>query len=150
MQLEGLEHFACEHFSIPDLLDLPFGPRPRQVGSKRVLRVEVRNLTPATHDVEPGEQVRLTINALIDVELVARPDGSVLFPIDSEGNGNTITRFNVVAVMEATAVRTQDGYDNFQPVSLNVPTGYLSATQHQKRDADAWLLELREQGLLDG
>jgi hypothetical protein len=151
-QLERLEQFASDHFGLPDLLDLPFyAPRPRQVFSKRVLRLALRNLTPATHDVEPGTPVRLTINALMHVELVVRqdPGREVLPDVAVEENANTPTRpFRVVAVIEATARRTADGYDNFQPVSLNVPTGMLSATKHQKRDADAWIGELREQGLL--
>jgi hypothetical protein len=85
------------------------------------------------------------------VELVVRRDsGRELLPdVAVAENANIPIRpFRVVAVIEAMAVRTADGYDNFQPVSLNVPTGMISATKHQKRDADAWIGELRERGLL--
>jgi PIN domain len=153
-QLQGLEKFAVDHFTIPDLLDLPFWvPRPRQVSAKRVMKTEVRNLTPAMHDVERGSQVRLTINVLMHVNLVvgASSSRSVLPPdiVVAENDSVLTSSLNVVAVMEATAIRTPDGYSDFQPVSLNVPTGWLSATKHQKRDADAWIRELREQGILD-
>jgi hypothetical protein len=163
--MKALQVFIRKEFRLPELIDrVPGFGRIREITALEAIRVEVRNLVPSTHDVKPTEQVRLTTFALLRLDVVAektefvrpaerRPGVGVgEKPQPPWGTfGQSITSVSqhtvhVFTVVEMTARRTSEGYDNFEPDKLHVPTGMVSATKELKYEGDRWIAELRSRG----
>ncbi len=168
--LRALEDFVCANFRLPDNLDyIAVSVRNiLQIRGLRMVAAEVRNLVPHIEDVRPGASVRLTVFVLTRLDVLARveplpeaPTGPYGLGVGEErstaqvqwrppqDNSTVEPRFvDVVGLVEVTAIRTPDGYDNFRPMALSVPTS-RAFSGSRRRDADEWVAEMKKQGRLD-
>jgi len=165
VESDRVKAFVIREFRLPDLLQ---SGQVREITAVDVVRLEVRALVPLMQDVAPGEEVRLTVYGLLQVQQVVetwtpptvalrqRPGLDIGFgdkPSESVQPSAAPPRRDfggrnqqVLVAIEVTAVRTATGYKNFQPLKLHVPTGLISSTKHFKYEGDAWIQELRKRG----